>query len=270
MLFADLLLARRLEEADAEINVEYAQAQAGMYPELGSAAIPVGGGYAVYAGEGSPLSRTVGLGMKRPMTEADMDQVEAFYRERGASFQIDLCPLADKSLRELLNRRSYSIVEFSNVWITPLDDKARGAETPLNPEIRVERITPDQAAAWSRVVGLGFSEGEPGEHGEADVSGPFTRLGSGTCFLASVGEEPAGGGAMAICQNMALLFTASTLPQFRNLGVQTALLQARLAQARAAGCDLAVVQTEPGSGSQRNVERAGFRLAYTKLTLVRD
>ena len=53
----------------------------------------------------------------------------------------------------------------------------------------------------------------------------------------------------------------------RNLGMQHALIAARLAAALAAGCDLAVVHTEPGSPSQRNVERLGFRLAYTKVTM---
>jgi hypothetical protein len=51
--------------------------------------------------------------------------------------------------------------------------------------------------------------------------------------------------------------------------VQMALLQARLAAARKAGCDLAVSMTGPGSDSQRNIERAGFRLAYTKASMVK-
>jgi hypothetical protein len=31
------------------------------------------------------------------------------------------------------------------------------------------------------------------------------------------------------------------------------------------GCDLAMVCTEPGSGSQRNAERQGFQIAYTRI-----
>jgi hypothetical protein len=34
------------------------------------------------------------------------------------------------------------------------------------------------------------------------------------------------------------------------------------------GCDLAMVLTTPGSTSERNVQRAGFRVAYTKPTLI--
>jgi hypothetical protein len=51
--------------------------------------------------------------------------------------------------------------------------------------------------------------------------------------------------------------------------VQAALLSARLADA-AAGCDIAVVTTLPGSRSQQNVQRQGFDLLYTRATLVRQ
>ena len=37
----------------------------------------------------------------------------------------------------------------------------------------------------------------------------------------------------------------------------------------ARGCNLALVQTTPGSASQRNVARCGFQLAYTKVTMMR-
>jgi hypothetical protein len=51
--------------------------------------------------------------------------------------------------------------------------------------------------------------------------------------------------------------------------VQKALVQRRLADARAAGCDLAVVTTAPGTRSQDNVMRRGFVLLYTRAILVR-
>jgi hypothetical protein len=51
--------------------------------------------------------------------------------------------------------------------------------------------------------------------------------------------------------------------------VQTALLAARLADAAAAGCDVAVVTTQPGSRSQQNVQRRGFDLLYVRAVLVK-
>ena len=65
------------------------------------------------------------------------------------------------------------------------------------------------------------------------------------------------------------LYIASTLPAFRRRGVQAALLRARLAAARDAGCALVFVGARLANTSARNVERAGFRLAFTKATFAR-
>jgi len=47
------------------------------------------------------------------------------------------------------------------------------------------------------------------------------------------------------------------------------LLRARLQAAAEAGCEFAVVVTNGGSDSQRNCERLGFRVAYSKATVVK-
>ena len=59
-------------------------------------------------------------------------------------------------------------------------------------------------------------------------------------------------------------------PDHRRRGIQTALLSARLAAAAAAGCDIAVITTQPGSRSQQNAQRQGFDLLYTRAILVRQ
>jgi hypothetical protein len=62
-----------------------------------------------------------------------------------------------------------------------------------------------------------------------------------------------------------VLAGASTVPEARRRGAQLALLHARLRYALDHGCDLAVMGAQPGSGSQRNAERQGFRVAYTRI-----
>ncbi len=61
-----------------------------------------------------------------------------------------------------------------------------------------------------------------------------------------------------------------TAPAHRRRGVQTALLSARLADAAAAGCDVAVITTQPGSKSQQNAQRQGFDLLYARAVLVKQ
>ena len=75
---------------------------------------------------------------------------------------------------------------------------------------------------------------------------------------------------MRLCEGIAQLCGAATLPEHRRHGVQSALLRGRLEIAGRAGCDVAVVTTQPGSKSQENVQKQGFELLYTRAILVRQ
>jgi len=61
-----------------------------------------------------------------------------------------------------------------------------------------------------------------------------------------------------------LLAGGATVPEARRKGAQRALLNARLRHAVKAGCHIAAMGAQPGSTSQRNAEREGFRIAYTR------
>jgi GNAT superfamily N-acetyltransferase len=63
---------------------------------------------------------------------------------------------------------------------------------------------------------------------------------------------------------------AATVPAHRRRGIQSALLSTRLADAKAAGCEVAVITTQPGSKSQQNAQRQGFDLLYTRAVLVKQ
>ena len=70
---------------------------------------------------------------------------------------------------------------------------------------------------------------------------------------------------MLIHDGVALLAGASTIPEGRQQGAQLALLESRLRHAAEKGCDIAMMCAAPGSASQRNAERQGFRIAYTRI-----
>jgi GNAT superfamily N-acetyltransferase len=79
----------------------------------------------------------------------------------------------------------------------------------------------------------------------------------------------AGAGSLRVVDSLAMMSGTATLPGHRRRGVQTALLRARLEDARRAGCDIAVVTTEPAAKSQENMQRAGFSLLYSRAILLR-
>jgi hypothetical protein len=267
LIFADLDLARRLEAADAWFKVAYAKAQSRLRPALGTVIAAAAGGYAVYTGSDSPLSRAVGLGMDGPVGAEEMEKVEDFFHSRGSLARVELCPLADPSLVGWLNHQGYRLAEFKNVWVRPLEE---GETFPIPaPGTNVKVADPQEAERWIRTVSQGFVGRDDLALEDMEIATPSFYMSTATCFLAWVDGKPAGGGAMATFEGLASFFSASTRPAFRERGVQTALLYARLTASAAAGCDLVMVHTAPGVASQRNVERMGFRLAYTKMALVR-
>lgn len=150
MLFADFALAQRLEGCDASGNAECVQAYARRYPEVGALTLPVAGGYAMYAGADSPLTQAIGLGMSGPVTAVELDQVEAFYRDRGTAVHVEVCPLADSSLLALFAERGYRVEEYSNVLARRLGSDE--PDTPVGSEVRVRVPLPDEAELWAQTV----------------------------------------------------------------------------------------------------------------------
>jgi hypothetical protein len=131
-------------------------------------------------------------------------------------------------------------------------------------------MAPDEAERWSAVVMTAFADGSPMAPEMAEAFSVFTGATAAQPYIAEVDGEIAGGACASFNGSVAVLYCDGMLPQFRGRGGQTALIGRRVADALAAGCVLATASTLPGTGSQRNYERAGFRIAYTKTMLVKD
>ena len=83
--------------------------------------------------------------------------------------------------------------------------------------------------------------------------------------LAEIEGTPGAAGSLIVHERVALFGGAATVPELRRRGLHAALLQERMRYAAQHGCDLAMMVAEAGSNSQRNAERKGFRVAYTRL-----
>jgi ribosomal protein S18 acetylase RimI-like enzyme len=267
MSLLDLNLARRIESCDLRGTAAYAVAQATLYPEIGGGVEFVAGACAAFAGRGSPMTQVVGLGMNGPVSDADFERVEAYYRDRGAAYELKLCPLADVSVLEHVNARRFRLHEFEHAWIRDLAPTDTFAYEECG--VEVAEAGPDDGELFARTDGQGFAETDDVSDEFVRLAMPFFRAEATRCLVASVDGEPAGAAVMAIHDGIAFLFGASTRSSFRGRGVQTALLRHRLEEGAKAGCDLALVATLPGSTSARNVERAGFRVAYTRASFIR-
>ncbi|HYP52472.1 MAG TPA: GNAT family N-acetyltransferase [Pyrinomonadaceae bacterium] len=263
-IFSDLDLARRLEKAEARGNVEFVEARARAFPESGACWTEVAGAYAMFDGVASPVTQTFALGMFEPVTNADMGRLEQFFLERGAQVFHEVCPMAGPAVLALLNERGYQPVEFTSVMFRPIRRGARFAGR-RNENISVRAVGRDEYDLWARTAARGWSEVEGLEDFMLSLAQVSAQRTDALSFLAELDGRPIATGALIICEGVALLAGASTVPEGRKQGAQLALLDARLRHAAEQGCDLAMMGAEPGSASQRNAERQGFRIAYTRV-----
>ncbi len=271
MLHANATLAHRIERALDRSARGYIAAKQRLAPESGAAELLVAGGAAVSGGTRSPprLSRAQALGLDVPVTREDVQAVRAFYEARHMAAIVSVCPFAHPSLVEQLWAAGFVPYEFDNMLA--LDLKRTGApRRELRGTVEVRRVTSEaEARSWAVVVSQGFGDTNVDVEEAMAVNAPMRASASASMYLGLCDGEPAGGAALDVQDGLALLFAASTLPAARNRGVHSALMEARLTAAREAGADVAVVLTEPGSDSQRNLERVGFQVAYTSLVLRR-
>lgn len=264
-VFSDLALARRLERAEAQGSAEFVETRARLFPESGATWIEVAGAYAMYDGLKSPLTQTFGLGILRSLTNSDMDTIEEFYRERGAPVFHEVSPLADASVLALLNERAYHPIEFTSVMFRPIK---RGVHLKIsrNERIQVRLAGKNEQELWAQTATRGWSEFIEFADFMFEMWQVSAKTAGALTFLAELEEgKPIATGAMSICDGVALLAGASTVPEARRQGAQLALLDSRLRYAVEHGCDIAMMCALPGSASQRNAERQGFRIAYTRI-----
>jgi GNAT superfamily N-acetyltransferase len=272
-LFCDTALALRIEWAEAEFMAACAVAAKARGADPRGFAVRVGGGVATFVEAGSPFNKVAGLGFGAVPDAGALDEIEQAFAAVGCPAQVEVSSLGDAALGVCLTERGYRLVSFENVLGRLLSDvQTYPSDVRPSPD--------DELPTWLDVVVEAFLH--------ADVEGvtaheQFSRTTlemaerdqvttAGTVrYLAWREGMPVGGAAFrASGDGIAQFIGAATLPAHRRSGVQTALLAARLADARAAGCELAVVTTRPGSRSQHNVQRAGFQLLYSRAVLIRE
>ena len=274
-LFCDTALAGRIERVEAQLIARGSEAARRRSGAAGFV-IPIAGGVASFAGEGSPFNKVAGLGFGGIPDPAAFDEIEQAFAACGSPVQIELARLADPAIGELLTGRGYRLESFENVLGRVLTGDF---ERVLPPGVEARRSGEEESEAWLDVVAEGSihpdAQGVPW-HEEfpremiIEVERDMAAAGVVVRYAGLRDGIIAGGATMRMAEGVAQLTSAATAPAHRRRGVHTALLSARLADAAAAGCDVAVIITQPGSKSQQNAQREGFDLLYTRAVLVKQ
>lgn len=262
--FADERLAARLEGLTAKEMRRFVDTAREFDPESGAESLEVAGGVAAFVATGSPVNQAFGLGFAGEVTDADVAAVEAFFTCRATRPLVGVSPLAHPSLTETLGRRGWTVDGYENVLVRECGEAP--VAPPTDSGVRItEALTAEERDTWALVAATGFSAPLPPLAEQLALAAIVVRRPGTRLFLAWLGDAVAGTGELYVEEGVAWLSADSTLERFRGRGIQQALQHHRLSLAEQAGCSLAVSEAEPGSTSQRNMERAGFSLAYTRV-----
>jgi GNAT superfamily N-acetyltransferase len=260
-------LAFKLEIAEAANQVEFVLSHNRYLADSQARYKKIGSGFAIFAGVDSPLTQIFGLGLAGEVSVEQIIELEEFFKQQNSSVNVEVCHLSDLKLSRFLIERGYQISEYSNVLLRRINEDDRFEISANN---GIQKITDDEVEVIAATISQGFLE-------TIDIPPSFIELfqvsfSQPNCaiFAAYKDGDPAGGGAVFIKDEIAIFGGASTLPRFRNQGIQTDLLKARLAYAQAKGCKWAMVTTAPGSVSQKNVERRGFQVVYARTKFTKE
>jgi hypothetical protein len=166
----------------------------------------------------------------------------------------ELAPWIGRETAQRFSRRGYEITGSENVvvCVPPFPSPA-----PIHPVVLVDPR--DWPELMLRMNGLSGSGQWRPIAGASAILPDAIRVGvrdSSGEFIVCAQVQPAAG--------VALFGSDATLKPARGRGAQTATIQERLRAAAALGFSCADAEVAPGSTSERNYLRCGFRIAYTR------
>ena len=255
----------------AQDAAAFALELASLDPSWGSETFELAGGQVVLCGPGMYVNRAIGIGMDGPVSDLDLDRLEARSAAVGVPAAIEVTAASDPSLLELAAARGYVTDRETNVLRRTLDDVGHLPE--LHDTIVIEPANTDLLTVWQATSALGWGHVDEAARRASDV---FARVaaavdGDGLVLATDARDgRPVGCASLTIRNGIATLGGMSTVPAERGRGVQSALIRYRLRKAHAAGCQIATTSVSPGGVSERNLRRHGFEPWFPITTLVQS
>ncbi len=241
---------------------------------IGDDVRPFAGGVAARSTPGAWCNYAAGFGFDGVVTRSELEEIIAWYHEKGIEPRLETHPFQHPETLAALEDLKFVTRQFEFVFARDLD--AGEVVRPVvatPPELRVRLVDQSSPAAMRQYALLAMSGFYPPgtSPGEEDVRLAIKGA-SGTHSLAVIAwmdGTPVGAGGAEVVGEVAALFGASVLPEYRRRGVQQALLAERLNLAAQRGANIASIGSLPGAITERNVRRMGFQAAYVKSMLVR-
>lgn len=266
-------VAVRVEGAAVAQQIGTSLALAAADPDGHSHHLVLAGGALLYGGPGMYVNRGIGLGVREPVTADHLDQIEAFYDRAGADAELELNPLGIEFevLIGAMADRGWSLSSLRPTFL--LGPGVRSERTPKAEEAACFRTVDDDASLtlWQGLLATGFGQTQaPAQAISETFSRAAHRAPGAVDLIIELGGQEVGACSVTFGgEGVAWLGGMAVLPSHRGRGLQRAALDHRVSLAFDAGCDLIAVGALHGGASSRNVQRAGFSMAWTNVVLRR-
>jgi hypothetical protein len=243
-------LMRRLEDAAGRNLADYVAAARRVAPLLDAECIDVAGGAAAFTGTGSPLTTVKGVAAN--LSTRDLDEVESFFCDRGATaVTIELAPWPGGGADHVLRERGYRAADREDVVATAAVPEHSGS--PARVEAMPWRAWVDVMRRTSEMLDASPTN---------ELITAAAHLPAAQLYGVREDDRWVACAQSVPYADVVIFGNDGTLPEARRRGAQTTLIEARLAAAPAD--TVAMAEVAPGSGSERNYLRCGFRIAYTR------
>lgn len=222
-----------------------------------AAGMKVGTGYALFAGEGSPLTQACGFGHRTP---DDPGQLESFFAPRCSNWEVTVTPFTHPETLRALLEFGYRPHHFEGALAQEIVEVPQASTFEI---IEVEEGNP----AWAETTWRGWTGNEsPDEHAD-ELARAVSLIAQQRRYLAFVDGVPAATAGMFEFEQGVIFGGAGTRVPYRGRGLQAALLARRMRDAGKGR--FALIGALPGSSSHRNAQRAGFQSIFSSTVWMR-
>lgn len=238
-----------------------------------------GGGIANRCRPGTWLNYAVGMALDQSdppvrVPRAELEDLIEWYRSAGIEPRFEVSPFTHASFLKDCEELGLVLRSFQNVLFRQLTpNEVIETAQPAAEGIEIRQVDPaneSQIRAYVQTALSGFfPEDAPPQEADFEQAARCVRNPRTVALTAWLDGKLVGAGGLEMHERIGTLFGLSVIPEARRKGVQQALIAARLRVLRDRGVFLATIGSRPGEGTERNVWRMGFQVAYTKVVLVK-
>jgi|GEM_PF-7011138 len=269
MIFFTRDLAIKIEQAFVDSYLMFIRTVQQEFPEMEGDYLEFKGGIATVTKDGRAGSWVHGIGLIEKFEDSELKKIEEFYFDRKCKVRIQLSTMASPETFKALAERGFHLVEAYNATFKKIVPSDKELEIEKK-NFEIREALPEEDELWATTMAEGFRELFSPEEVSPDIwRASFKTKDRINHIVFSSEKNPSAiGCSMLTVQNGIGMFnSASTLPDYRGMGVQSELIKTRIKTAAELGCEWVTLGAMDDSTSLRNAQRNGMEIVNSRLVM---